>query len=206
MAYTNEPFDPWDETIRPDPHPMYRDMRQEAPVYRGIGPVAGRSFWFLTRYDDVSKALRDPRMGREVGKVPEAVRGQHEFEGDAFEMVNRHMLNYDPPDHTRLRRLVSSTFTPKRIRELQPRIDEISAELLDTAGEEFDLIADLALPLPITVIAELLGVPIEDGDRFRSMVDGMLRPVSQEAAMNAGMELIQYINEAIEIRRGAPGR
>ena len=206
MQFANEPFDPWDPANRPDPHRMYRQMREQSPVYRGIGPVTGRSFWFLTRYEDVSQALRDQRMGREIRKVPEAVRAQHEFEGgEAFEMINRHMLNYDPPDHTRLRRLVSHTFTPKRIRELQPRIDEITADLLSTIDGEFDLIADLALPLPITVIAEMLGVPIEDVDLFRTMVDRVLRPSSEEAALTAGMDLIQYINEAIEYRRSRPG-
>lgn len=181
-------------------------MRERSPVYEAFGPVTGRSFWFLTRYDDVTMALRDPRLGREVAKVPAEVRGQHEFEVDhRFDMVNRHMLNFDPPVHTRLRRLVSYAFTPKRIRDLAPRIEAITADLFDGLADEFDLIADLALPLPVTVIAELLGVPIGDHTRFRTMVDAMLRPSSDATAMTAGMELIEYINAAIEMRTRDPG-
>lgn len=204
----NDPFDPWDESIRPDPHPFYHAMRSHSPVYRGIGPQTGRSFWFLTGYDDVVTALRDPRFGREVKRLPEPLRAQHVFEGEeAFEMVNRHVLNMDPPDHTRLRRLVSRTFTSKRVRELEPRIQEITDGFLDAmAGQETpDLIRDLAAPVPIIVIAELLGIPIADRDWFRDVVDRNLRPSSEEEGMAAGFELMAYTNEAIERRRADPG-
>jgi cytochrome P450 len=182
-------------------------MREEVPVYRGVGPVTGRSFWFLTRFEDVSGALRDSRLGREWKKLPEGLRDQHHFEAeDAFEMVNRHVLNLDPPDHTRLRRLVSHAFTTRRIRDLEARIEEITGELLDAfEGDQIDLIAALALPLPITVIATMLGVPVADLEAFRSMVDRMLRPASDEEAMQAGLEMIQYVNGAIEARRSDPG-
>jgi cytochrome P450 PksS len=168
--------------------------------------VTGRSFWFLTRYDDVVTALRDSRLGREVGKVPDEVRAQHEFDTDQmFDMVNQHMLNYDPPIHSRLRRLVSHAFTPKRIRDLGPRIEDITAELIDGVGDAFDLIDDVAAPLPIAVIAELLGVPIEDHEQFRWMVDAMLRPTDGQSGITAAMSLLQYVNEAIELRRTRPG-
>ena len=187
---------------------MYRAMRDEAPVYRAIGPVTRRTFYFLTPYDTVLAALRDPRLGREWQKLPAEVRDQHHFpEMDLFEMVNRHVLNLDPPDHTRLRRLVSSAFTPRRIRELEPRIIEVAARCLDAieGEDEFDLISQLAMPLPVTVIAELLGVPIEDQDHFRDLVDRLLRPADDAAGMAAGMEMIQYINRAIEHRKSEPG-
>ncbi|MDJ0961298.1 MAG: cytochrome P450 [Acidimicrobiia bacterium] len=204
----NEPFDPWSGEVRADPHPMYHAMREQAPVYRATGPVTHRTFYFLTPYDTVLNALRDPRLGREWQKLPEGVRDQHHFpEMDAFEMVNRHVLNMDPPDHTRLRRLVSSAFTPKRIRDLEPRIAEIASRCLDAAEgqSEFDLLEQLAMPLPVTVIAELLGVPIEDQEHFRDLVDRILRPADDAAGMVAGMEMIQYVNGAIEYRKANPG-
>jgi len=115
------------------------------------------------------------------------------------------MLNANPPDHTRLRRLVSSAFTPKRIRDLEPRIHEITDGLLDGLEDEGDLIHDFALPIPVIVIAELLGVSVDDLDWFRTTVDGFLRPRSPEAAIAPGMELIAYINDAIEYRAEHPG-
>ena len=96
-------FDVWDEAHRPDPHPLYAQMRSEAPVYEGIGPVTGRSFWFLTKYDDVIAAFNDRRLGRDIDRLPEALREQHRFPNeDMLAVINTHMLNMDPPDHTRL--------------------------------------------------------------------------------------------------------
>ena len=183
-------------------------MREEAPVYRGIGPQTGRSFWFLTRYEDVSSALRDQRLGRELGRLPESVRAQHVFEGsEQFEMVERHLLNMDPPDHTRLRRLVSTAFTTRRVRELEPRIREVTLASLDEMADrdDPDLIRDLAAPVPVTVIAELLGVPIADRDWFRDVVDRNLRATSPEDGIAAAMELMAYTNDAIERKRSDPG-
>jgi cytochrome P450 len=98
---------------------LYAEMRNEAPVYEGVGPVTGRSSWFLTRYEDVVAAFNDRRLGRDIERLPEPLRDQHRFRNeDILAVINTHMLNMDPPDHTRLRRLVSSTFTPKRVREL----------------------------------------------------------------------------------------
>ena len=202
----NSPFDPWDESHRADPKPFYAAMRESAPVYVGIGPVTRRRFWFLTRYDDVVDALRNPALGREWQKLPEPLREQHHFEQEEeFEMVNRHLLNLDPPDHTRLRRLVSHAFTTKRIADLEPRIRELTNHLLDDLADGDDMIEKLALPLPITVIAELLGVPIDDQAHFRDMVDRNLRGSSDQEMIAAGLELLGYVNEAINYRRSKPG-
>lgn len=202
----NSPFDPWDETHRPDPKPIYKAMRERAPVYRGIGPVTRRRFWFLTRYDHVVDSLRNPQLGREWKKLPEQVREQHHFEQEEqFEVVSRHLLNVDPPDHTRLRRLVSHAFTNKRMADLEPRIQDLADRLLEDLSDGDDLIEKLALPVPITVIAELLGVPIDDQAHFRDMVDRNLRGSSEQEMIAAGLELIGYVNEAIEYRRSDPG-
>ena len=199
-------IDLWSDALRADPHAAYRVLRTEAPVYEGIGPETGRSFWFLTRYDDVASVLRDPRFGRDVDKLPDHLREQHRFEGEELmSMVDRHMLNADPPDHTRLRRLVSRAFTARRISDLEPRIREMSADLADRMEHDADLIHDYALPIPVTVIADLLGVAIGDLDEFRAMIDGFVRPESPEAAMAAGMQMIQYVNAAIDARSADPG-
>lgn len=76
----NAPFDPWDESHRSDPKQLYKEMREAAPVYRGVGPETRRSFWFLTRHRDVVAALRDPQLGREWRRLPEGVREQHDFD------------------------------------------------------------------------------------------------------------------------------
>ncbi len=202
----NSPFDPWDESHRPDPKPFYAAMRETAPVYMGIGPVTRRRFWFLTRYDDVVDALRNPALGREWKKLPEPLREQHSFDQpEEFEIVSRHLLNFDPPDHTRLRRLVTHAFTTRRIADLEPRIQELAHRLLEEISDGDDLIAKFALPIPITVIAELLGVPIDDQAHFRDMVDRNLRGSSEDEMMTAGLELLGYVNEAIEFRRTSPG-
>lgn len=199
-------IDLWSEAIRPDPHPTYHRMRSEFPVFEGIGPETGRSFWFLTRYDDVVDALRNPVFGREVDKLPETLREQHRFEGEELmSMVDQHMLNADPPDHTRLRRLVSRAFTTGRIASLEPRIRQMADDLIDAMGSEADLIHDYALPIPVTVIAELLGVPVDDLDEFRAMIDGFLRPATVEEGMAAGMQMIQYVNTSIDARTAEPG-
>ena len=199
-------FDVWSDDHRADPHTLYAAMRSEDPVYEGIGPVTGRSFWFLTRYDDVISCFRDPRMGRDVERLPSHLQDQHRFENEEMlAVINTHMLNADPPDHTRLRRLVSRSFTSRRVEALRPRIDEISSGLLDGLGSEVDLIHDYALPLPIAVIAELLGVPIDDFDEFHAMVDAFLRSEDEAASMAAGMQVLQYINTSIEMKRTEPG-
>ena len=202
----NSPFDPWDESHRKDPKTLYAAMRERAPVYGGIGPETRRSFWFLTRYQDVVVSLRNPLLGREWQRLPPDVRDQHDFdEPESLELVNRHLLNLDPPNHSRLRRLVSHAFTSKRIHDLGPRIRSLTSDLLEDLEDGDDLVEKVALPVPVTVIAELLGVPIDDQKHFRGLVDRMLRPVSDQDSMNAGFEFLGYVNGAIEHRRKSPG-
>lgn len=202
-------FDPWDRTHLPDPHALYRAMRTDAPVWRGIGPVTGRPIWFLTRYDDCVAALRDSRLGKDLERHLDAeqVAAERALEAGPLEPLGRNMLFVDPPDHTRLRRLVAKEFTPRAIADLEPRIAAIAADLLDDlAGRtQIDLVADFAHPLPVTVISEMLGIPIEDRVRFRRWVDVVLRgPVGSDQQTLAGMEFIAYLNDAIESRRSAP--
>lgn len=180
-------------------------MRREAPIHRSTGPVTGRGVWFLTRYEDAVLALRDRRLGKEVEKhLPDIAAEQPDLGG--LEMIARSMLFVDPPDHTRLRRLVSKGFTPRAIAALESRIGEIADELLVglRGRDEIDLIADYAFPLPVTVIAELLGVPAADQEKFRSWSKTLLFGDSIEAAQLAGFEFIAYMNDQIDDRRREP--
>ncbi|MDH3306488.1 MAG: cytochrome P450 [Acidimicrobiia bacterium] len=197
-------FSPWAKEHRANPHPLYDRMRAEAPVYRGVGPITGRGFWFLTRYDDAVSALRDRRIGKEVEKhIPDVVLEQDDSGLDVF---GRSMLFVDPPDHTRLRRLVAKAFTPRAIASLEQRIAAIADDLLDSleGRPSIDLIDDFAFPLPVTVIAELLGVPVEDREKFRRWTKTLLFADTIEHAQVAGFEFIAYMNDQIDQRRSQP--
>lgn len=143
-------------------------MREEAPVLRLSIPFPGQ-FWLLTRYDDIVDMLKDERLSRDLlAKLPWLPR----FARPLLD----NMLGREPPDHGRLRKLVSVAFTPRRIDELRGRVERVCEDLLSAppSGRPFDLVAHYALPLPLTVIAELLGVPPEDRRRFHILVRGSL--------------------------------
>ncbi len=198
-------FDPWDPSVRANPHPLYHRMRNEAPVYRATGPLSGEGIWFLTRYEDCDTALRDRRIGKEIEKhVPGA--GAVDVPQTGFEVLNRNLLFVDPPDHTRLRRLVSTAFTSRTVAALEPRIAEIASDLIQQmrAKREVDLIAEYAFPLPVTVIAEMLGIPAADRDLFRNWTKRLLFTDDEMDAQLAGLEFIAYMNDQIAIRKNDP--
>lgn len=188
-----------------NPHPIYARMRVENPVYKMPYVEMGDNPWMLTRYDDSIALHTDARFTKNYGKIdPEG------FGSSPAAMINRHMLTLDPPDHTRLRGLVHMAFTPKVIAAMNARIQEIADSLLDQMAEkpDGDLIADFALPLPITVIAELLGVPSSDRDKFRSwsqtiVMDGA-KGRNYEAVAAAAMEFILYFHDLFDRRRAEP--
>ncbi|MEV6488349.1 cytochrome P450 [Actinoplanes sp. NPDC051633] len=187
-----------DPAFRADPHPVYAQWRRTGPVRLARLPN-GLDAWLVTRYDDARKALADPRLSKAVHAVPG---------GSVNAAVSHHMLAVDPPDHTRLRRLVSATFTARRIEALRPRIEQITDELLDgMAGrEQVDLIDAFAFPLPIQVICELLGIPSDDRDDFRAwsnvLVNGAQFDKERPGALTA---MIAYIKALIAQRRETPG-
>src|SRR5262245_41591191 len=160
MASVDVLFNPFLPEFHADPYPFYRQLRDADPVHQ-----TPMGFWLLTRYDDVLLTLRDPRFGR-AGFEPllAAVYGQ-----PGEESMPTSMLFRDPPDHTRLRSLVSHAFTPRVVEGLRPRIQAIVDELLDRAEGQggMDLIEEFAYPIPVIVICEMLGVPVEDHERFR---------------------------------------
>jgi cytochrome P450 len=197
----------FEQASRANPQAVYEQMRQYDPIYPAVGPVSGNTFWFFTNYEDVVAVLKDQRFVKDVRKnLPKEHARRYYGDDDGtsiWEAINRHMLNLDAPDHTRLRAIVHKAFTPKRVRDLEPRIEAIAAELLDNMAErnEGNLIEDFAYPLPITVIAEMLGVHAEKRDKFREWTHVLLFGASEQAGLAAVMEFVQYVNELIEERR-----
>ncbi len=166
-----------DDYLR-DPHGVYRALRAEGPAVQVVMPN-GIRMWLITRYDDAREALADPRLRKDAATIRDAVHRAATTPDARVQPAElaSHMLNSDPPDHTRLRRLVSKAFTPRAIERLRPRIEEITAGLLDRMDGDVDLIETFAYPLPMTVICELLGVPASDRDGLRALIkEVMTRP------------------------------
>ncbi|WP_030984108.1 cytochrome P450 family protein [Streptomyces sp. NRRL WC-3744] len=192
-----------------DPFPLYRRLREEGPVRRAI-IAGGLDAWLVTRYEDGLAALSDPRLSSDVRDAsdPRLVEQLPEFERESMMST---MLRSDPPDHTRLRRLVSKAFTARRIAELRPRIQEITDRLLDAvlpAGRA-ELVADFALPLPVTVISELLGVPVDDRYDFQRWTDAMLvrgeKMPDPVVVDEAWQQMRAYVTKHLEAKRARPG-
>lgn len=192
-----------------DPFPLYRQLREDGPVRHAV-LAGGLDAWLVTRYDDGLAALSDPRLSSDVRDAsdPRLLAQLPESEREAM-MSN--MLRADPPDHTRLRRLVSKAFTARRVAELRPRVQEITDRLLDAvvpAGRA-ELVADFALPLPVTVISELLGVPVEDRHDFQRWTDAMLvrgeRLPDPVVVDDAWRRMRDYLTRHLEAKRVRPG-
>ena len=146
--------------FKADPYPFYARLRAEAPVHR-IRWIFGLPVWIVSRYDDVVTVLKDPRFSKVyVKSMP--------FTPRPIERLTRNLVNVDPPDHTRLRGLVSKAFTPRVVESLRPRVEELCQTYLDAALQKgrFDLVADYALMIPLTVIADLLGIVDTDRRKF----------------------------------------
>ncbi|MCL7380690.1 cytochrome P450 [Streptomyces sp. 35G-GA-8] len=161
-----------------DPYPAYAWLREHEPVRRTTLP-SGVEAWLVTRYTDAKQALADPRLSKNPDHHAEDAhaKGKTGIPGERKAELMTHLLNIDPPDHTRLRRLVSKAFTPRRVAEFTPRVQELTDRLIDNfaAKGEADLIHDFAFPLPIYAICDLLGVPHEDQDDLRDWAGMMIR-------------------------------
>ncbi|MFE3139123.1 cytochrome P450 [Streptomyces scopuliridis] len=183
-----------------DPYPAYQALRAEGPVRR-IRMPAGEAVWLVLGYEAVRAALGDARLRNDI-------RHSSEFDSDGGYAIGRNMLQVDPPDHTRLRALVSRQFTARRIAELEPRIRRISAGLLDAMAPAggADLVDAYAFPLPITVICELLGVPAADREAFHRWSSAIVAVTDAEAAVAGATAMTEYLTGLIEEkRRLAPG-
>ncbi|MDX2643341.1 cytochrome P450 [Streptomyces sp. NPDC001902] len=161
-----------------DPYPAYAWLREHSPVHRTTLP-SGVEAWLVTRYADAKQALADARLSKNPVHHSERAhaKGKVGIPGERSADLMTHLLNIDPPDHTRLRRLVSKAFTPRRVAEFAPRVQELTDRLIDgfAAKGEADLIHEFAFPLPIYAICDLLGVPAEDQDDFRDWAGMMIR-------------------------------
>ena len=195
-------LDPYDYDFHENPYPYYQRLRDEAPLYRNDG----LNFWALTRHADVHKGFRNSiglsnKLGVSldpISRTPEAYRTMS-------------FLAMDDPGHLRLRTLVSKGFTPRRVRELEARVLELTREHLDTAlqSDSFDFIAEFAGKLPMDVISELVGVPVEDRERLRALADEVMHrqdgvtdvPMS---AIEASMQLLVYYADMVAQRRRKP--
>jgi cytochrome P450 len=204
-------FDPFDPGFAADPYPHYDALRAVAPVWET--PLG---LWLLTRYDDVVRILRDPRLSVEERNAAVRMPMQDEMEARAGNRSrgSRSMLSLDPPDHDRLRRLVAKAFTPRTIEELAPLCARLVDESLDAASAAggLDVIADLAFPLPFTVISEMLGMPVDRRAELREWsgavvktLDPVLSMDEFEAALAAGDAMTAYVREVIEAKRARPG-
>ncbi|MFE7930606.1 cytochrome P450 [Streptomyces sp. NPDC057456] len=207
-------FDPWDPAFVSDPYPAYAELRERGRVIY----YEPTDQWLVPRHADVSALLRERRLGRTY---------QHRFthedfgrtappaEQEPFHTLNDHgMLDLEPPDHTRIRRLVSKAFTPRTVERLQPYVRRLAGELVDRLVEAGggDLLSDVAEPLPVAVIAEMLGIPESDRGPLRPWsadICGMyeLSPSKETAAraVRASVEFSEYLLELIAARRKEPG-
>jgi cytochrome P450 len=206
-------FNPFDPTWRADPYPFYRRLRAEAPV----GQIPGVGIWYFTRYADCEAILRDARWSNDDRKstLYQQVVAARAAEVPEYLERLRPFIFLDPPDHTRLRGLVSTAFTARVIERLRPRINELVAELLDaaTARGRLEVVADLAHPLPVVIISELLGVPPDDQSRFRGWSKEMAAALDPELMVPPDVlqrrvaimqEFSEYFERLIAERRRRP--
>ncbi len=204
-------YDPFNRANTKDPYPVYKQMREEAPVW--AGPMYGEVF--VSRHADCVAILRDAeRFSSDPSHRAPELMPVDTGVGGVF-LSGKVMLFSDPPDHSRLRRLAQHAFTPSAIEGWRPRVRELAQDLLREfgPGDECDVMDALARPLPVVVIAELLGVPVADHEKFASWSTPLARMIDPDsnmveadytAAMLAGMEFIGYFNDLIEERRGSP--
>jgi cytochrome P450 len=167
-------------TLR-DPIAFYTRLRENEPL--SSFTFGTMKIWIIAAsYDETIELLKDPRLVKEMRHVfPEGeVVQQLQQYGDTMRLLTQNMLGADPPDHTRLRGLVSKAFTPRMIEQLRPRIQQITDELLDVVQDrgEMDLVVEFAYPLPMTVISEMLGIPAEERAQFRTWTQTLLNAFS----------------------------
>jgi cytochrome P450 len=199
--------------FKADPYPFYARLRAEAPVWRATLRDR-RTAWLVTRYADVAEVLKDDTFAKDkVNALDPEQRAKTPWVPGFLKPLERNMLDLDDPDHVRLRTLVSKAFTPRLIERLRGRIEALCEELLDAMEREreregrTDLVAGYALPLPATVIAELLGVPAEDHAKFHRWSNRLVSVSSGRdmlQALPAALAFVRYLRKLVERRRSDP--
>lgn len=195
-----------------DPFPLFAAVRADAPVHQ-VTLADGHRAWLISRYDEARQALNDSRLSKDMSAAM-AGEGDVVAEGLPGAALGRHMLAMDPPDHTRLRKLVAGAFTPRRVESLRPRVQDLVDDLLDeiaAAGPEAttDFVAALAFPLPYTVICELLGIPEADrtalGQAFSALFLPSDGPERSSAATAGARHIIDYLSRVVVLKQAQPG-
>ncbi|MFM9559034.1 MULTISPECIES: cytochrome P450 family protein [Streptomyces] len=183
-----------------NPHPVYAALRARGPVHRVRLPEhdAHHEVWLVVGYEEARAALADPRLSKDGAKVGRTFLDE--------ELIGKYLLVADPPQHTRLRRLIAREFTARRVERLRPRVQEITDSLLDAMlpRGRADLVESFAHPLPLTVICELLGVPELDRAAFRKLSTEAVAPTSGESEYAAFVQLAAYLEQLVEDKRCAP--
>ena len=204
-------FKAWGDYDRDDPYALFAEARGLGPV-QPVRLADGHAAWLVLGYDEARAALNDPRLSKDM-QAALATSADVVAEGLPGPAFSRHMLNVDPPDHTRLRRLVSAAFSHRRIDGLRPRIQSIVDDLLDGIAAEdaerrVDLIAAFAFPLPFTVICELLGVADKDRAGLGAALRTLLAPApsaeAHERAVAASDAVVGYLRALVETKQGTP--
>jgi cytochrome P450 len=199
MTTVHATFDPLSQEFRANPYPAYAQLRRDAPVAQ----AAAFGVWTITRYDDVAQVLKSPQI------FSSSVMGGAGMMGTPV----RSIISSDPPQHTGMRNLVNRAFTPRMVAAMEPRIREIAAALLDDArarGGEMDIVRDLAVPLPVIVIAEILGVDPERREDFKRWSNAAVTTIGSDDPAERGRmttdreEFLAYFREKIDERRKAP--
>jgi cytochrome P450 len=212
MTYTLANFTT--QEFRRNPYPLFAQLRDSQPLSRFSLPNS-LTAWLLTRYDDVEAILKDTtHFVKDMYTAAPPGFMQRAFQGagsESLQLLSKHMLMSDPPDHTRLRKLVSKAFTPRVVEQMRPRVQQIADELLDAARDKghMEFIGEFAFPLPITVISELLGIPVEDRPNFRRWTSALLNVSSNvfQSAMDVPVEaqtFVDYLRHTIAARREHP--
>jgi cytochrome P450 len=214
MSTVEVAFNPFDPSFSEDPYPQWRLLRHHDPVHQT--PIG---FWVLLRYDDIQRFVRDPQLSVEDRNAENAVFEAigREALGERYDQMaergSHAMLNLDPPEHSRLRRLVTKAFTPRVIDGLRPRIQELVDQSLDAAAAKggLELIADLAFPLPFAVITEMLGMPDTDTVQLREWSGTIVRSLEPNmdpdlirAIADAGENMRALVLDAIAWKRANP--
>jgi cytochrome P450 len=193
-----------------DPHTTYARMRAEGGVQRQVVKTLATELnaWVVTAFDHGKALLTDTRLGKDVDELLRVMQARSVRPGDALARTPRSMLFSDPPDHTRLRKLVATAFTIRRVETMRPWIERTIADLLDDVvpGEEFDLVGKLGMALPIFVIGNLLGIPPGHHDDFRhwnATLASIDSPPEEKQRVHA--QAFAYLRELIELKRSQPG-
>jgi cytochrome P450 len=212
MATTRK-YDLYSDDFRRDTYETFARMRADDPILCQPGIDGETMLWFITRHDDVVAVLlddetfvRDPALALD----PDALEAWSTGLPETFAFIDQHMLNRDGDDHRRLRRLATKAFTPRMVEQLRPRVQEIADDLIDAVEErgQMEIVEEYAFPLPITVIAELLGIPVADRERFRLWSNAIVTPaLTAESVAEFGAlmtDFVTYLRDLFERRRLEP--